>query len=111
LEPESKTPEAGRDVFEGAVAAVPEQPAGVAAIGFGGAVRLLLAVEAAEHVGGLRPLDVVAHEQVQPPVAIEVHPERRGAEPDAAVEAAGARDVHERPLARVAEQPASARRR
>ena len=44
------------DVFEGAVAAVVEQPARVAAVRFRRAVRLLLAVEAAEDVVFRRPL-------------------------------------------------------
>ena len=94
----------GGDVLEGAVAAVAEQPAGVAAVRLGRAVGLLLAVEAAEDVVLGRPLDVVADEEIEQAVAIEVDPHRRRAERRAAVEAARARDVHERALAGVAEQ-------
>ena len=40
----------------------------------------MLAVEAAEHVVLGRPLDVVADEQIEQAVAVEVEPQRRGAE-------------------------------
>ena len=94
-----------RDVLERAVAAVAEQPARVAAIRFGRAVRLLLAVEAAEHVVLRRPLHVVADEEIEQAVAVEVEPQRRRAERRAAAEAARLRDVDERALAGIAEQP------
>ena len=68
------------DVLERPVAAVAKEPAGVAAVGLGRAIRLLLAVGAAEDVVLGRPLDVVADEEVEQAVAIEVEPERRGAE-------------------------------
>ena len=70
----------GGDVLERAVAAVAEQPAGLTPIGFGRAVGLLLAVEAAEHVVLRRPPHVVADEQIEEAVAIEVDPHRRRAE-------------------------------
>ena len=95
-----------RDVFEGAVAAVAKQPAGVAAIRLRRAVRLLLAVEAAEHVVLGRPLDVVADEQIEQAVAIEVEPQRRRAERRSRPPRPLAlRDVDERALAGIAEQP------
>ena len=70
----------GGDVLERAVAAVTEQPAGLAAIRLRRAVGLLLAVEAAEDVVLRRPPDVVADEQIEQAVAIEVEPQRGGAE-------------------------------
>ena len=97
---------AGRGhVLEGAVAAIAEQPAGLAAVRLRRAVRLLLAVEAAEDVVLGRPLHVVADEQIEQAVAIEVQPHRRRAEGHASVQTAGFRRVHERALAGVAEQP------
>ena len=93
-----------RHVFECAVAAIVKQPAGLAAIRFGRAVGLLLAVEAAEDVVLGRPLHVVADEQIEQAVAIEVEPERRRAECLAPAEAARLGDVDECALAGVAEQ-------
>ena len=93
-----------RDVLERAVAAVAEQPARVAAVGLGRAVRLLLAVEAAEDVVFGGPLDVVADEEIEQPVAIEVEPQGGCAEARPPVQPARARGVHEGALARVAEQ-------
>ena len=57
-----------------------KQPAGVAAVGLGRAVGLLFAVHAAEDVVLGRPLDVVADEQVEKAIAVEVEPQRRRAE-------------------------------
>ena len=94
-----------RDVLEGAVAAIVKQPAGVAAVGFGRAVRLLLAVEAAEDIVLGRPLDVVADEQIEQAVAVEVEPQRGRAEGRPSGQAARARHVDERALAGIAEQP------
>ena len=81
----------GGDVFEGAVAAVAEQPAGFAVIRLGRAVGFALAVHAAEHVVLRRPLHVVADEQVEEAVAVEIEPQRRGAEADAPAQAGLAR--------------------
>src|SRR5262249_54139187 len=53
----------GGDVFEGSIAAVVEQPASLAAVGFGRTVRFVLAVEATEDVMLGRPLHVVADEE------------------------------------------------
>jgi hypothetical protein len=50
------------------------------------------------------PLYVVADEQVEEPVAIEINPQGRGAEAHAPGKAARSRDVDERALAGVAEQ-------
>ena len=94
-----------RHVLEGAVAAIAEQPAGVSPIGLRRAVRLLLAVEAAEHIVLRGPLDVIADEQVEQTVAVEIEPERGGAEAGAAGQTARARDVNERALAGIAKQP------
>ena len=66
---------------------------------------LLLAVETAEDVVLRRPLDVVADEQVEQAVAVEIEPERRGAERRPAGEAARSGHVEERALAGVPEQP------
>jgi hypothetical protein len=52
-----------------------------------------------------RPLDVVADEEVQAAVAVEVQPHGRSTEADAAIETAGARRVHERAAAGVVKQP------
>ena len=68
------------DIFERAVAAIAEQPAGVAVIRLGRAVGLVLAVQAAEDIVLRRPLDVIADEQVEQAVAIEIEPERGRAE-------------------------------
>ncbi len=51
------------------------------------------------------PFDVVADEEIEQSVAIEVQPHRRCAERHAAVQTAGFRHVHERALAGVAKQP------
>src|SRR5450759_4457742 len=40
----------GRDVLKGSIAAIAKQPAGLSAVGFGRAIRLVLAVEAAKHL-------------------------------------------------------------
>ena len=93
-----------RHVLERAVAAIAKQPAGLAAIRLGRAVRLLLAVEAAEHVVLGRPLDVVADEQVEQPVAVEVEPDRRRAERLRPPSPLALRDIDERALAGVAKQ-------
>ena len=87
-----------RHVLERAVALVAEQPRRRAAIGLRRAVRLLLAVHAAEDVGLGRPADVVADEQVEPAVAVVVEPERRRAEALAVAEARLRGDVDEAPL-------------
>ena len=99
------------DVLERAVAAVVEQPAGVAAIRLGRAVRFILAVEAAEHIVLRRPLHVIADEQIQQAVAVVVEPERRGAEARLASQAARFGDVDERALCRCCGTGGSARRR
>ena len=52
-----------------------------------------------------RPPDVVAHEQIEETIAVEVEPQRRRAESRPAAEAARLGDVHKRSLAGVAEQP------
>src|SRR5882762_170540 len=50
----------GRDILKGSITAIAKQPAGLSAIGFGCAVRLVLAVETAKHIVLGRPLYVVA---------------------------------------------------
>ncbi len=52
-----------------------------------------------------RPLQVVADEEIEQAVTIEVEPQRRRAEAGSSAEAAHLRRVHERALAGVAEQP------
>jgi hypothetical protein len=96
-----ENPARGRHVFERTVAAIAEQPARLAAIGFRRAVRLLLAGEAAEDVVLGRPLDVVADEEIEVAVAIEVDPHRRRAERHAAIKAARFGGVREGALAGV----------
>jgi hypothetical protein len=64
----------GCDILESAAAQIAKQPAGGAAVGFRSAVGLLLAVESAAYVLLRRPLYVIAHEQVEQPVAIVVEP-------------------------------------
>ena len=59
------------------------------------AVGFALAVHAAENVVLGRPLDVVADQQIQQAVAIEIEPERRGAEGAAAAQAGLFGDVDE----------------
>src|ERR1035437_9003216 len=49
-----------------------EEPAGFAVIGLGRAIRLALAIHAAENVVRGGPLDVVADQQVEPAVAVEI---------------------------------------
>ena len=93
-------------VFEPAVAAIVEQPAGIAAIGFGRAIRFVCAIEAAKHVVFGRPAHVVADEQIQQAITVVVEPQRRSAETLTPEEAARTRDVHESSLAGVAEEPA-----
>jgi hypothetical protein len=94
------------DVLEGTVAAIAEQPAGFTAVRLWCAVGLLLAVETAEHIPIGRPADVIADEQVQAPIAIDVDPHRRGAECGTATEAARPGDIDEASLSGVAKQPA-----
>ena len=78
--------------------------AGRAPVGLRRAVRLVLPVEAAEHVLLGRPSDVVADEQVEQPVPIDIDPDGGRAEPLPRVEPAALRDVDERALAGIAEQ-------
>ena len=75
-----------------------------APVGLRRAVRLVPAVEAAEHVRVGRPADVVADEQIEQAVAIEIDPDRGRAERLPRVEAAALRDVDEPALAGIAEQ-------
>jgi hypothetical protein len=95
-----------RDIFKGAVPAVPEEPAGFAVIGFRRAVRLALAVHTAEDVVRRRPLDVVADQQIQPTVAVEVKPHGGRAESVAAPQAGLFGDVDETPAPVVLEEAA-----
>ncbi len=92
-------------VLERAVAAIAEQPAGVAAVRLGRAVGLRLPVGAAEDVVFDRPAHVVADEQIEMTVVVDVDPDRRRAEPLPSAEPARARRVDERALARVPKQP------
>ena len=85
----SKMPLVGGDVFESSVAAIVEEPAGFAAVGFGRAVGFMLSVEAAEDVVLGRPLHIIADEKIEQAVAIVIEPERRSAEAVAAAEPAG----------------------
>src|SRR5271166_1718927 len=94
----------GGDVFECAVAAIVEEPAGGPPICFGRAVRLVLAVETAEHVRFRRPLHVIADVEIEQAVTVIVKPNSRGAEAIALSETGGIRYVDEGPLARVAEE-------
>ena len=77
-------------------------------IGLGRAVRLRLAVGAAEHVGLRRPPDVVADQQIEQAVAVVVDPRRRGAEAGAAAEPGALGHVGEPAVAAVPEQAALA---
>ena len=97
-----------RHVLERPVTLVAEQPVGRATIRFGSAVRFAVAVEGAEDVVLRGPLHVVAHEQVQPPVAIVVDP--GGARAERGVRHARLlRHVRERAVAPVVEQPVRAK--
>ena len=99
-----------RDVFERAVAAVVEEPAGLAAIRFRGAVLLLLSVDRAENVQLGRPLHVIADEQIEQAVAVVIEPQRGAAEGLPPAQAGLVGDVHEGALAGVVEQPSLAHR-
>ena len=86
-------------VFESSVAAIVEEPAGFASIGFGSAIGFLFAVEAAEDVVLGRPFHVIADEEIEQAITIVIEPESGGAEGLAIVEAARAGDVDESSLA------------
>src|ERR1035437_8768628 len=94
----------GRDIFERAVAAVAEEPAGLAVIGFGRAIRLALAIHAAENVVRRGPLDVVADQEVEPAVAVEIEPDGRGAEGAATAQPGLFGDVDEAAAAVIPEE-------
>src|SRR5207253_3953601 len=64
------------DIFESAVALVAEEPAGGSTVRLRCAIRLLLAVGAAEYVVVGSPIHIVANEQVEMPIAVEVEPKR-----------------------------------
>src|SRR5439155_3965309 len=70
----------GGNVLEGAVAAIVKQPAGIAAIGFRRAIRLVRAIETAKHVVFRRPANVIADEEIEEPVAVVIKPQRGCAE-------------------------------
>src|SRR5262249_24266779 len=93
----------GRDILERAVAVVSEQPTGVPSIRFRRAVGLLLAVVAAEDVVLDGPPDVIADEEIQQNVAIEIKPQSRRAEGCPPAKPALARHVDKRSLAGVSE--------
>src|SRR5713226_9150156 len=86
------------------MAAIAKQPAGLSAIGFGCAIRLVLAVEAAKHIVLGRPLDVVADKQVQQSVAVEIKPQSGRAKCLTAAEATRLSNINKRALAGVPEQ-------
>src|SRR4029453_13405886 len=83
------------DILERAIAAVSEQPTGVPSIRFRRAVGLLLAVVAAEDVVLDGPPDVIADEEIQQAVAIEIKPQCGRTERCPSAEPALSRDVHE----------------
>ena len=93
-----------RDIFERAVAAIMKEPASGSAIRFGGAVRFVLTVEAAEHVVLRRPLHVVADKEIEQAIAVVVEPQRGRAESFALPQSAGVGHIDERAFAGVAEQ-------
>ena len=64
-------------------------------ISLGSAVGLPLAIDAAEDVELRRPLDVVADQQVQKAVAVEIEPERGSAEALPPTQSGFLGDVHE----------------
>src|SRR3984885_681846 len=94
----------GRDVLKSSVAAIVKQPAGLAAIRLGCAIRLVLAVEAAEHIAPRRPLHVVADKQIEQAIAIVVEPQSRGAESLTLAESTGNGRVQKRSFASVPKQ-------
>ena len=71
----------------------------------GRAVGLLFTIDAAEDIVLRRPFHVVAHEQIEKSVAVEVEPQRRCAERRPTGEAARPRDVGEGAFAVVVKEP------
>src|SRR5258708_4514099 len=69
----------GGDVFEGAVTAIVEEPAGVAAIGFGRAVGFIFSVEAAEDIVVGGPANVIADKEIEEAVAVVIEGGAAGA--------------------------------
>ena len=104
-------PRRGGHVFEGPVALVAIEPRRRPGVGFGRAIRLRLAVGAAEDVGLGGPADVVADHQIEQAVAVVVDPQGRGAEPGALAQARPVGDVDESSVAGVAGTTGSVRRR
>src|SRR5208282_2105030 len=82
-----------------------KQPAGFSAVGFGRAIRLVLAVEAAKHVVLGRPLDVIADKQVEQSVAVKIKPQRGRAHSLPAAQPARLSNINECSLASVPEEP------
>ena len=93
---------------KGAVAAIAEEPAGVAAIGFGRAVGFVFSVEAAEDVVFGGPANVIADEEIEEAVAVVIEPEGGGAEALFVEEAGFLGDVGEGAFAGVVEEAALA---
>jgi hypothetical protein len=88
-----------------------KEPAGVAAISFGCAIRFVFAVEAAEDIVLGGPANVVANKKVEKAVAIVIEPDGGCAETLLVEEARGFGDVDERALAGVPEKIALANAR
>ena len=90
-----------RDIFKRSVAAIAKQPAGGAVICLRRAVRLALAVDTAINIVLRRPLHIVAYEQIQVSVAVEIEPHRGCTERVSPAQSRLLRHVEERTFARV----------
>src|SRR5580700_2963821 len=82
-----------------------KQPASLPPIRLRRAVRLVLAVQAAEDIALRRPLHVVAHKKIEQTVAVVIEPKRRGAECETFPQAAAVGHIDESALARVVKEP------
>ena len=83
-----------------------KEPAGVAAVRFGRAVRFMRSVKAAKNVVLGRPAHVVADEEIQQAIAIVVKPEGRSAEALTSEETAHARRIQKSSFAGISKEPA-----
>ena len=70
----SNSPAFARYIFECSIATVPPEARRCSLIGFRSAVGFVRSIESAEQIRLGRPLDIVSDDQIQVPVAIEIHP-------------------------------------
>src|SRR5712671_4676858 len=82
-----------------------KKPARLAAIGLGGAIGFVFAVEAAKYVVLGRPLHIIADKEIKQAVAVIIEPQSGRAERQPLSQATGRGHICESSLASIVKQP------